>query len=78
MPFWAWLTFLFLIAYNSFLLWRAWDKRQFKYGPNIYSLNDSPVYFWFFTVIFTACEIFLVTEFALVVVSTIWGPLSHT
>jgi len=77
MPVWAWLFLVLLIGYNSFVLWRAWNRRYFKYGPIFYSLDEGPAYFWFFAVVFTACELFLVGLFVLVLVSTIWGPVFH-
>jgi hypothetical protein len=75
MPLWAWLFFVLMIAYNSFVLWRAWNHKLFKYGPIIYSLDGSPAHFWFFAFVFTATELFLVGFFSLIVVSTIWGPV---
>jgi hypothetical protein len=77
MPLWAWLFFVLMIAYNSFVLWRAWRHKYFKYGPIIYSLDEGPGYFWFFALVFTACEIFLVVFFSLIVVSATWGPVFH-
>ena len=77
MPVWAWLLFVVLITYGAFVLWRAWDKRYFRYGPIIYSLEETPTYFWFFAFVFAACELFLVTFFCIIVVSTIWGPIFH-
>ena len=73
----AWLFFVLMIAYNSSVLWRAWTRRHFKYGPIIYSLDDGPIYFWFFAFVFTISEIFLIGFFGLIVVSTIWGPIFH-
>ena len=77
MPRWTWLFFVLLITYGGFVLWRAWDKRYFKYGPIIYSLEEAPTYFWFFAFVFALCELFLVALFSLIVVSTIWGPVFH-
>ena len=77
MPVWAWLFFVLMIAYNSFVLWRAWNCRYFKYGPIIYALDEGPIYFWFFFFVFTLTEIFLLGFFAFVVVSTICGPVFH-
>ena len=77
MPLWAWFGFVLMIAYNSVILWRAWSRRHFKCGPIIYKLNDGPTYFWFFAVVFTLSEIFLVGFFALIVKSAIWGLASN-
>lgn len=77
MPVWAWLFLVAMIAYNSFLLWRAWNRKYFKYGPIIYSLDEVPIYFWFFALLFSVSEICLVGFFGLVVASTIWGPVFH-
>jgi hypothetical protein len=77
MPLWVWLFFVLMIGYNSFLLWRAWSHKHFKYGPIIYSLDEGPAYFWFFAFVFTASELFLIGLFGLAVVSTIWGPVFH-
>jgi hypothetical protein len=77
MPVWAWLFFVVMIAYNSFVLLRAWNHRYFKYGPIIYTLDEGPIYFWFFAFVFTVTEIFLVGFFGLIVASTIWGPVFH-
>jgi hypothetical protein len=77
MPAWVWLSFAGMIAYNSFVLWRAWNHRRFKYGPIIYSLDEGPIYFSFFAFVFTITEIFLIGLFGLAVVSTIWGPGFH-
>ena len=77
MPLWAWCGFVLMIAYNSFVLWRAAASKFFRYGPIIYSLNDEPVYFWFFLVLFSICEIFLVGFFSLCIISTIWGPIAN-
>lgn len=77
MPFWAWLGFTLLIAYNSFLLYRAWKHHCFKYGPIVYPRKDTPGYFWFFVLLTGACEVFLVAFYGLVVVSSIWGPVIH-
>jgi len=72
------MVFLVLaIGYISFVLWRAWSYKHFKYGPIIYSLDEDAAYFWFFAFVFTASELFLVGLFGLVVVSTIWGPVFH-
>jgi len=77
MPIWAWLFFVPLISYGAFALWRAWDKRYFRYGLVIYALGESPVYFWFLVVVFGVCELFLVVFFSLIIISTIWGPIFH-
>ena len=77
MPLWAWFAFVLMIAYNCFVLWRAWRQKYFKYGPIIYSLIDGPIYFWFFAVLFTLCEIFLIGLFTLIVTSAIWSPFFH-
>jgi hypothetical protein len=77
MPVWAWLFFVLMIGYNTFVLWRAWRQKQFKYGPIIYALDEGPIYFWFFAFVFTLTEIFLLVFFGLSVVSTIWGPVFH-
>jgi len=77
MPVWAWLFLVLLIGYNSFVLWRAWNHRYFKYGPIIYSIDEGRTHFWFFACVFAASEIFLVGLVVLVLVSTIWGPVFH-
>jgi hypothetical protein len=77
MPVWVWLFLVLMIGYNSFVLWRAWSRRYFKYGPIIYSLDEGPAYFWFFAFVFTASELFLIGLFGLVLVSTISGPVFH-
>jgi uncharacterized membrane protein len=75
MPVWAWLGFISMIAYNTFLLYRAWRHHHFKYGPIVYSLAGTPGYFLFFAVATVVCEVFLITLFGLVIVSTTWGPV---
>ena len=77
MPVWAWFFLVLMIGFNSFVLWRAWSRRYFKYGQIIYSLNEGAAYFWFFALVFTASELFLMGLFGLVLVSTIWGPVFH-
>ena len=77
MPLWVWLFFLLMIGYNSFVLWRAWKRKYFKYGPISYSLDEGPAYFWFFAFVFTASELFLIGLFGVAVVSTIRGPIFH-
>ncbi len=71
MPLWAWFAFVLMIAYNGFVLWRAWNRKYFKYGPITYSLHDGPIYFWFFAAVFTLCEIFLVGFFTIIVILAI-------
>lgn len=77
MPLWAWAFLVLMLGYNSFVLWRAWSRRHFKYGPITYSLDEGPAYFWFFAAVFTATEIFLLSGFCIVLASTIWGPIFH-
>lgn len=77
MPLWAWLFLVLMLGYNTFVLWRAWSRKHFRYGPIIYALHEGPAYFWFFAFVFTAREIFLVGLFSLVAASTIWGPIFH-
>lgn len=77
MPAWVWLFWVFCIAEFAFLLWRAWTKQYVKYGPLIYSLEETPVYFWFFVVTFIGAELFALAVFILAVVSSIWGPIVH-
>jgi hypothetical protein len=77
MPLWAWLFFVVSITYSALVLWRAWDKRYFRYGPIIYSLEETPGYFWFFAVVFAVGEVFLIVFFSVIVVSAIWGPVFH-
>lgn len=78
MPLWVWPFLVVLIAYGGFVLWRAWNKKHFRYGPIIYSLESSPIYFWFFAFVFSVSELFLLILFALAVASTIWGPFLHS
>jgi hypothetical protein len=77
LPLWAWLFFVLMIGYNSFVLWRAWSHKYFKYGPIIYFLDEGPTFFWFFAFVFTVSELFLVGLFGIAVVSMIWGPVFH-
>lgn len=74
---WAWAWLVLFLIYNTSILWRAWRNKQFKYGPIIYSLGDSPGYFWFFAAVFTICELFLLAMFTWVVASTVWGAVPH-
>lgn len=37
---------------NSSVLWRAWSRRRFKYGPFVYSLNGGPSNLRFFAFVF--------------------------
>ena len=75
---WAWLGFILLIGYNSRLLWKAWVYRAFKYGMVVYSLEETPVWFWFIALALSASEIFLAGFLVLVVISAIWGPVFPT
>lgn len=75
MPVWGWSFLALMLGYNTFVLWRAWSQKQFKYGPIIYSLDEERTYFWFFAFVFTATEIFLIGLFSLVAASTIWAPI---
>ena len=75
MPLWIWPFLGLMIGYGGFVLWRAWNRRYFKYGPIIYSMEESPVYFWFFAFMFGLSELISLTLFALAVVATIWGPI---
>ena len=77
MPVWAWLGFVLMIAYNSFVLWRAWSHMFQIWTNHLLPLNETPIYFWFFAFIFGVCELFLVGFFSLIVVSVIWGPIFH-
>ena len=78
MPVWVWIFLLIFIGYGALVLRRAWAKRIFKYGPVIYSLKDSPTYFWFFAFTFTVAELFLLILFGLAVVSAMFGPVFHS
>ncbi len=75
MPLWAWLFLLLLIAYYTFALWRAWRKKYVKCGIVVYSLDSSPIYFWFFVALFICAEMFLIIGLILLVASAIWGPV---
>ncbi len=77
MPVWAWLFYVLGIAQFSFWLWAAWRKKSFKYGTVVCSLDESPIYFWFFVFVVGVGEIFLVVLFSLAVISAIWGPIFH-
>ena len=77
MPLWTWFFIAFCITYFALVLWRAWDRHHFKYGPIIYSLEETPICFWFFAFVFIVCELFFVVLFILAIVSSIWGPVFH-
>jgi hypothetical protein len=77
MPVWVWILFVVCVAYCGFVLRRAWNRHYFKYGPIIYSLEETPIYFWFFAVVFSICELFFVALLTLGAISAIWGPVFH-
>jgi hypothetical protein len=78
MPLWMWLFLLVSILYGGFVLWRAWAKKYIKYGPIIYSLKESPIYFWFFAFSFIVSELIFITFIAVAVGAAIWGPVFHS
>ena len=77
MPLWSWLGLVALLAFYVTRMWRAWALGYVKFGPFLYNKNDSPVTFWFLTVVLSVCLIFLSVLFAMIVFSTIWGPIAH-
>lgn len=77
MPLWSWLFLITCITYFAFVLWRACNKKYFKAGPIIYSLDQDPIYFWFFAFVFTASELIALALFGIAAVSVIWGPIFH-
>lgn len=56
----VWIMLLAMIAYNSFLLWRAYVKRVVKSGITYFYPDKTPISFWFYVAVLSASDLFLI------------------